>query len=210
MTNKNPELAEEQVPEIIEPSVETEVKAEEKSVNVPLLQVNHLKKYFTIKKAFKKENDVYLKAVDDVSFRVDYGKTVGIVGESGCGKTTMGRTVLRLYDVTDGEILFEGNDIAHLKGEALRKVRPNFQMIFQDPYASLSPRLTVGELIGEAVRVHGIVPKSEYKGYILDVMKKCGLQSHYFERYPHEFSGGQRQRICLAKALAVKPKLVIC
>ena len=178
--------------------------------HVPLLQVNHLKKYFPIKKSIKKENNVFLKAVDDVSFQVECGKTVGIVGESGCGKTTMGRTVLRLYDVTDGEILFEGKDIAHLKGEALRKVRPNFQMIFQDPYASLSPRLTVGELIGEAVRVHKIVPKSEYKAYILDVMKKCGLQPHYFERYPHEFSGGQRQRICIAKALALKPKLVIC
>ena len=177
---------------------------------VPLLQVKNLRKYFPIKKSIKKENSVYLKAVDGVSFQVNRGQTVGIVGESGCGKTTMGRTVLRLYDVTDGEILFEGKDIAHLKGEALRKIRPNFQMIFQDPYASLSPRLTVGELIGEAVRVHKIVPKSEYKGYILDVMKKCGLQTHYFERYPHEFSGGQRQRICIAKALALKPKLVIC
>ena len=189
----------------------TEVeKPVETSEHTPLLQVKDLKKYFPIKKSFKKENSVYLKAVDGVSFEVDSGKTVGIVGESGCGKTTMGRTVLRLYDVTDGEILFEGKDIAHLKGEALRKVRPNFQMIFQDPYASLSPRLTVGELIGEAVRVHKIVPKSEYKAYILDVMKKCGLQTHYFERYPHEFSGGQRQRICIAKALALKPKLVIC
>ncbi len=185
-------------------------KAVSAEVGVPLLQVKNLRKYFPIKKSIKKENSVYLKAVDGVSFQVNRGQTVGIVGESGCGKTTMGRTVLRLYDVTDGEILFEGKDIAHLKGEALRKIRPNFQMIFQDPYASLSPRLTVGELIGEAVRVHKIVPKSEYKGYILDVMKKCGLQTHYFERYPHEFSGGQRQRICIAKALALKPKLVIC
>lgn len=175
-----------------------------------LLEVKNLKKYFPIKKSLKKGNSVFLKAVDGVSFHLDQGKTVGIVGESGCGKTTMGRTVLRLYDVTEGEILFEGRDIAHLKGETLRKLRPNFQMIFQDPYSSLSPRLTVGELIGEAVRVHNIVPKSEYKGYILDVMKKCGLQEHYFERYPHEFSGGQRQRICIAKALALKPKLVIC
>ena len=185
-------------------------KAASAEGGVPLLQVKNLRKYFPIKKSIKKENSVYLKAVDGVSFQVNRGQTVGIVGESGCGKTTMGRTVLRLYDVTDGEILFEGKDIAHLKGEALRKIRPNFQRIFQDPYASLSPRLTVGELIGEAVRVHKIVPKSEYKGYILDVMKKCGLQTHYFERYPHEFSGGQRQRICIAKALALKPKLVIC
>ena len=192
------------------PAVEETPAESNTVVRPPLLQVKNLKKYFTIKKTLKKENCVYLKAVDGVSFQVDYGKTVGIVGESGCGKTTMGRTVLRLYDVTDGEILFEGQDIARLKGEQLRKIRPNFQMIFQDPYASLSPRLTVGELIGEAVRVHKIVPPSEYKDYILDVMRKCGLQTHYFERYPHEFSGGQRQRICIAKALALKPKLVIC
>ncbi len=174
-----------------------------------LLQVKNLKKYFPVNKSFFKKNQTYLRAVDGVSFNLMRGKTVGIVGESGCGKTTMGRTVLRLYDVTDGEILFEGKDISKLKGEALRKVRPNFQMIFQDPYSSLSPRLPVGEIIGEAVRVHNIVPKSDHKDYVLDVMKKCGLQTHYYERYPHEFSGGQRQRICIAKALAVKPKLVI-
>ena len=175
-----------------------------------LLEVRHLKKYFPVGKSFFKKNTRYLRAVDDISFCLDAGKTVRIVGESGCGKTTMGRTVLRLYDVTDGEILFEGKDIAHVKGAALRKLRPNFQMIFQDPYSSLSPRLPVGEIIGEAVRVHRIVPKAEYRDYIIDVMKKCGLQPHYFERYPHEFSGGQRQRICIAKALALKPKLVIC
>ena len=175
-----------------------------------LLQVKNLKKYFPIGKNLLKKNQVYLKAGDGVSFNLSSGKTVGIVGESGCGKTTMGRTILRLYDVTEGEILFEGRDIAKLKGEALRKVRPSFQMIFQDPYSSLSPRLNVGEIIGEAVRVHNIVPKSDYKDYIIDIMQKCGLQPHYFERYPHEFSGGQRQRICIAKALALKPKLVIC
>ena len=178
--------------------------------NEPLLQVKHLKKYFEINKSFLKKDRKFLRAVDDVSFDLHAGKTVGIVGESGCGKTTMGRTVLRLYDATEGEILFMGKDLAKLKGEELRKLRPNFQMIFQDPYSSLSPRLPVGEIIGEAVRVHKIVPKSDYKDYIIDVMKKCGLQPHYFERYPHEFSGGQRQRICIAKALALKPKFVIC
>lgn len=175
-----------------------------------LLQVKNLKKYFPIGKSFLKKNRAFLKAVDGVSFNLSSGKTVGIVGESGCGKTTMGRTILRLYDVTEGQIIFEGRDIANLKGEALRKIRPSFQMIFQDPYSSLSPRLNVGEIIGEAVRVHNIVPKSDYKDYIIDIMRKCGLQPHYFERYPHEFSGGQRQRICIAKALALKPKLVIC
>ncbi len=175
-----------------------------------LLQVKELKKYFPIGKSFSPKNRRYLKAVDGISFNLKRGKTVGIVGESGCGKTTMGRTVLRLYDVTGGSIIFDGKDISKLKGAALRRERPNFQMIFQDPYSSLSPRLPVGEIIGEAVRVHKIVPKSEYKDYIIDVMEKCGLQSHYFKRYPHEFSGGQRQRICIAKALALRPKLVIC
>jgi len=175
-----------------------------------LLQVKNLKEYFPIKTHFDKKKNVYLKAVDGVSFNLKAGRTIGIVGESGCGKTTLGRTILRLYTPTDGEIIFDGQHIEKLKGEALRKMRPNFQMIFQDPYSSLSPRLTVGEIVGEAVKTHNIVPKADYKDYIVDIMLKCGLQPHYFERYPHEFSGGQRQRICIAKALALKPKLVIC
>ena len=175
-----------------------------------LLEVKHLKKYFPLNKNFFGKPRAYLKAVDDVSFRLAAGRTVGIVGESGCGKTTMGRTVLRLYDATGGEILFEGTDLVPLKGETLRRLRPNFQMIFQDPYSSLSPRLPIGELIAEGVKVHRLVPKEDTKAYVVDIMKKCGLQPHYYERYPHEFSGGQRQRICIAKALALKPKLVIC
>lgn len=175
-----------------------------------LLEVKHLKKYFPLNKNFFGKPRAYLKAVDDVSFRLAAGRTVGIVGESGCGKTTMGRTVLRLYDATGGEILFDGTDLVPLKGETLRRLRPNFQMIFQDPYSSLSPRLPIGELIAEGVKVHKIVPKEDTKAYVVDIMKKCGLQPHYYERYPHEFSGGQRQRICIAKALALKPKLVIC
>ena len=178
--------------------------------NEPLLRVKDLKKYFLINNAFLKKNRRYLHAVDGVSFDLYAGKTIGIVGESGCGKTTMGRTILRLTDVTSGEILFKGTDLAKLKGKALRKLRPQFQMIFQDPYSSLSPRMPVGEIIGEAVKVHKIVPKEQYKDYIIDIMQKCGLQSHYFERYPHEFSGGQRQRICIAKVLALNPQLVIC
>ncbi len=176
----------------------------------PLLEVKNLQQYFVVDKNLFGKPTKFLKAVDDVSFSLKRGKTLGIVGESGCGKTTMGRTVLRLYDVTGGEIWFKGQEVSKIKNREFNKLRPNMQMIFQDPYASLSPRLTVGEIIGEAVREHGIVPKEEYHDYILSVMKMCGLQPHYYERYPHEFSGGQRQRICIARALALKPDLVIC
>lgn len=190
---------------------DTTAKNEEKeSDDDYLLVVNDLKEYFPISKSLIKSNTVYLKAVDGVSLKLKAGHTIGIVGESGCGKTTLGRTILRLYEPTAGEVIFEGKHIEKLKGNALRKMRPNFQMIFQDPYSSLSPRMTVGEIVGEAVKVHHIVPKEQYKEYIVDIMTKCGLQPHYFDRYPHEFSGGQRQRICIAKALALKPKLVIC
>jgi peptide/nickel transport system ATP-binding protein len=197
--------------EIIDTEVTTNVENEQKAQDDDnLLVVNDLKEYFPISKSLIKSNTVYLKAVDGVSLKLKAGHTIGIVGESGCGKTTLGRTILRLYEPTGGEVIFEGKHIEKLKGNALRKMRPNFQMIFQDPYSSLSPRMTVGEIVGEAVKVHHIVPKEQYKDYIVDIMTKCGLQPHYFDRYPHEFSGGQRQRICIAKALALKPKLVIC
>ncbi len=176
----------------------------------PLLEVKNLKQYFTVDTNLFGKPTKFLHAVDAVSFSLEKGKTLGIVGESGCGKTTMGRTILRLYEVTGGEIWFRGKEVSKIKNSEFNKLRPNMQMIFQDPYASLSPRLTVGEIIGEAVREHGIVPKEEYQDYILSVMKMCGLQPHYFERYPHEFSGGQRQRICIARALALKPELVVC
>ena len=176
----------------------------------PLLEVKDLKQYFTVDTNLFGKPTKFLHAVDGVSFSLEKGKTLGIVGESGCGKTTMGRTILRLYEVTGGEIWFRGKEVSKIKNSEFNKLRPNMQMIFQDPYASLSPRLTVGEIIGEAVREHGIVPKEEYQDYILSVMKMCGLQPHYFERYPHEFSGGQRQRICIARALALKPELVVC
>ncbi len=190
-----------------EPAVAVSPAIEEGDV---LLQVNHLKKYFPVSGNLPGRKKQYVRAVDDVSLQVRVGRTVGIVGESGCGKTTMGRTILRLHSITGGEVLFDGVDIGKLKPRELRKMRPQMQMIFQDPYSSLSPRMTVGEIIGEAVRQHKIVPPSQYKDYIFEVMEKCGLQPQYFERYPHEFSGGQRQRICIARALALKPKLVIC
>ena len=152
----------------------------------------------------------FVKAVSGVSFNMVQGETLGIVGESGCGKSTMGRSILRLHDITDGQIIFDGTDITALKAREMRKFRTQMQIIFQDPYSSLPPRSPVGQIIGEAVKVHNIVPKSEYRDYVLDIMRKCGLQDFYFDRYPHEFSGGQRQRICIARALAVKPKFVVC
>ena len=175
-----------------------------------ILKVSHLKKYFPIHTGLFGQGVQYVRAVDDISFNVRAGQTVGIVGESGCGKTTMGRTILRLHSVTSGDVLFNGMDLGKMKSRDLRRIRPQIQMIFQDPYSSLSPRMTVGEIIGEAVREHKIVPPTEYKEYIFNVMRRCGLQEQYFERYPHEFSGGQRQRICIARAIALKPKLIIC
>ncbi len=180
------------------------------NVSEVLLDVRHLKEYFPVKTNLLGKTLLSLKAVDDVSFTVRKGETLGIVGESGCGKTTMGRTLLRLYPVTGGEVWFKGREITHLSNREFNKLRPQMQMIFQDPYASLSPRLTVGEIIGEAALEHGLVNKANYREYVLDMMQKCGLQPHYYERYPHEFSGGQRQRICIARALALQPELVIC
>lgn len=175
-----------------------------------ILTVRGLKKYFPIKTSIFGKPLSYLKAVDNVSFSVKEGTTIGIVGESGCGKTTLGRTVLRLYNVDGGQIVFEDTDITSLKRKDLSKFRTDIQLIFQDPYSSLPPRMTVGDIISEAVKVHDIVPKSEVRAYVLDIMQKCGLQPQYYGRYPHEFSGGQLQRICIARALAVKPKLVVC
>lgn len=190
--------------------------AAETSGNTPvasgdaILRVEGLKKYFPIKTNFFGKPTRYLKAVDDVSFAVEAGKTIGVVGESGCGKTTLGRTILKLYDSDGGKISFDGNDITGLTKKQMMKYRTQMQLIFQDPYSSLPPRMTIGQIISEPVAVHKIVPKSELYDYVQGVMKQCGLQPQYYDRYPHEFSGGQRQRICIARALAVKPKLVIC
>ena len=175
-----------------------------------LLVVRNLKKYFPLQLDLLGRPHAYLRAVDDVSFTLDAGKTLGIVGESGCGKTTLGRTVLRLYSNNGGEILFDGQDINRLGKHEMQGMRTRMQLIFQDPYSSLSPRLTVGEIIGEAVAYHRIVPASQVREYVLDVMEQCGLQPHYYGRYPHEFSGGQRQRICIARSLALQPDFVVC
>lgn len=175
-----------------------------------ILEVSHLKKYFPIKGGFFGGVTANVKAVDDVSFSIKRGTTMGLVGESGCGKSTTGRTLLRLQDKTAGTILFNGEDISAYNKKELRDLRTKMQIIFQDPYSSLSPRLPIGEIIGEAVREHGLVSKDEFDDYITKVMKDCGLQEYHKDRYPHEFSGGQRQRICIARALALDPEFVVC
>lgn len=175
-----------------------------------LLVVKNLKKYFPIKSSFFKMVVGNVKAVDGVSFKIKKGTTMGLVGESGCGKSTIGRTILRLQDKTSGEVYFNGRELFSLSKDELRKERPNIQIIFQDPYSSLSPRLPVGEIIGEAVREHKIVPPEEFDDYITRVMAACGLPEYAKARYPHEFSGGQRQRICIARALALNPDFILC
>ena len=175
-----------------------------------LLEIRHLSKRFPIKKNLLGKVEKELVAVDDVSFTLKAGETLGIVGESGCGKTTLGRAILKLHEPSSGRIIFKGEDITDYNTKKMRKNRTKMQIIFQDPYSSLPPRSMVGDILSEPVRVHGIVPKDEVKDYVLRLMDKCGLRDYYFERYPHEFSGGQRQRICIARALSVNPELVIC
>jgi peptide/nickel transport system ATP-binding protein len=175
-----------------------------------ILKVSHLKQYFPIEKNFFGKPTKYLKAVDDVSFTIEKGKTLGIVGESGCGKTTLGRSIIRLYEPTSGEVVFKGINLTSIKKSKFNRIRPQIQMIFQDPYSSLSPRMAVGDIIGEGALVHHQVDKKHYREYVLKIMEECGLPAYYFDRYPHEFSGGQRQRICIARALALNPELIVC
>jgi len=173
-----------------------------------LLEVKNLKKYFHVSKGFGKSGK--LKAVDDVSFQIFKGETFGLVGESGCGKTTIGRTIARLYKPTDGQILIDGHDIAKLHQRELHPYRRKMQVIFQDPYASLNPRMTVGDIVAEPLDIHKIVFGNERQKKIYDLLTSVGLTKEHANRFPHEFSGGQRQRIGLARALALEPELIIC
>jgi oligopeptide/dipeptide ABC transporter ATP-binding protein len=173
----------------------------------PLLSVLDLKKHFYIKKGF---GDVQiLKAVDGVSFQLSPGEVLGIVGESGCGKTTLGRTVLRLYDPTSGVIFFDGKDVCHLSDAALRKLRGRMQIIFQDPYSSLNPRITVAKMLNQILHSHGVSDAREREKRCVDTMEKVGLEPAHLKRFPHEFSGGQRQRIAIARALILFPSLIV-
>nr|WP_262905884.1 ABC transporter ATP-binding protein [Hymenobacter terricola] len=177
----------------------------------PLLEVQNLQVYFPLRKGFFRRATDYVRAVDNVSFTLYPGETIGLVGESGCGKTTLGRALLRLTEPTAGSILFEGTDLAKLSSGDLRRRRRDLQLVFQDPYAALNPMLTVGEAIWEPMRVHNVGgTRQQQKAKVLELLRTVGLRDEHFQRYPHEFSGGQRQRICIARALALQPKLIVC
>lgn len=175
-----------------------------------LVKVEDLQMHFPIYRGILKRQVGAVKAVDGVSFEIFEGETLGLVGESGCGKSTAGRAILRLYDITGGSIEVDGTDIGHIKGERLRDMRPNMQMIFQDPQASLNPRMTVGSLIAEPLDEHTKLTRSEKREKVAELMDAVGLARHFADRYPHEFSGGQRQRIGIARALALEPKFIVC
>lgn len=175
-----------------------------------LLEVEDLKTYFPVRKGLLRRAAGYVKAVDGVSFNIKPGKTLGLVGESGCGKTTVARTIVRLVPATAGKITFDHADVLQARGEGLRQLRGDISVIFQDPYGSLNPRMTVGNIVAEPLKVHKAMKGSELSGRVAALLRKVGLCSHHINRYPHEFSGGQRQRIGMARALALNPKLVIC
>ena len=181
------------------------------AINDSLVELENVKMYFPVTSGVMRRKVGDVKAVDGVTFDVRRGETLGLVGESGCGKTTTGRCILRLYDITEGKILFEGQDLTKLSGGALRSLRKDMQLIFQDPYASLDPRMAVGDIIGEPMIVHKLVKSGkEYREQVDELFKLVQLEPYMADRFPHEFSGGQRQRLGIARALATRPKLIIC
>jgi oligopeptide transport system ATP-binding protein len=175
-----------------------------------LIEAKNLRMYFPVSAGVMRRKVADVKAVDDVSFSIRQGETLGLVGESGCGKTTTGRCILQMYKITSGKVIFEGIDLTLLHGEALRKMRRNMQLIFQDPYASLDPRMTAADIVGEPLLEHNLVTRNEYKDQVAGLLRMVELEPRMAVRYPHEFSGGQRQRLGIARALAVKPKFIVC
>jgi ABC-type oligopeptide transport system ATPase subunit len=175
-----------------------------------IVEVKNLVKYFPVRAGFLQRVVNHVKAVDDVSFSVRKGETLGMVGESGCGKTTIGRSMLRLVEPTSGSVRYEDKDVLKLRGRELKDVRRHMQIIFQDPYASLDPRVPIGESVMEGLHIHGIGSRKERFDLMIDTLRKVGLEDYHARRYPHEFSGGQRQRIGIARALALRPNFIVC
>ncbi len=186
------------------------VSAPGEKAQAELLSVRNLRKHFAVKGGFFSREIERVHAVDGVSFDIGAGETLGLVGDSGCGKSTTGRCILRLIEPSSGEVLFKGADVRQMNGEALRALRRDMQIIFQDPYASLNPRLTVGAIVGEALTIHSLTKsRRELEDRVVQLLETVGLQADHMRRFPHEFSGGQRQRIGIARALAVEPKLLV-
>ncbi|MEC8646407.1 MAG: dipeptide ABC transporter ATP-binding protein [Candidatus Latescibacterota bacterium] len=178
-------------------------------MDTPLIEVENLKKHYPVRSGLWGRVRALVKAVDGVSLKIMEGETLGVVGESGCGKTTLGRLLLRLVEATEGRVVYQGRDVLNVGTRQMRELRRSMQIIFQDPYSSLNPRMTVGGIIGEALKIHELVPPERIDARVAELMELVGLQPSYARRYPHEFSGGQRQRIGIARALAVEPKFIV-